>query len=320
MLCTHTVELARDGATVEPLRFERGDGLHSVLFPRDETLVFDVKLRMELLGNPELGRVTMKSQVDPYSASPLLMSDGQREGYVVVISAIADGQYKVYEVHDETTTRILPQAWPAVIHRRVQTGSESRRKELLLGWQEDVFTGSYRKDRHCKGCSSRSHFLKPGWVWQDEHHCKKCRRAEHRVWRDYNTGAVPESAVDMLTAIYLARTMVADDEASLEIKLIDKLDLWDVSLTRGETKFQKVHAGTFEAVEIRMTTRPPPGDEGRDDDFEGLFGIKGSVSMWFEAETGVPVLIEGEVPVGLLDLHVRVELKYFTGTPPGFGE
>jgi hypothetical protein len=123
----------------------------------------------------------------------------------------------------------------------------------------------------------------------------------------------------MLTAIQLARTMIADDEDSLKLVLIDKLELWDVTLSRGASKFQKVRAGVFDAVEIRMVTRPPAGAEGRDNDFEGLFGIKGSISMWFDADTGVPILIEGEVPVGPVDLSVRVELKYFAGTPAGFG-
>ncbi len=304
----------------EPLRFERGDGLHSVLFPRDEVLVFDVILLLGLLGNPELGEVTMTSDVEPYRASPLLTGAAKPEGEVVILGGVADGSYRLYEVHDETTTRILPQEWPAVIHRREQTGSQSRRRELLLGWQGDVFTGRFHKDTHCKGCESRSHYLKPGWVWQKEHHCKKCRRAEHRVWRDYYTADVPESAVDMLTAIQLARTMIADGESVLKINLIDELDLWDVTLSRGATKLQKVRAGIFEAVEICMTTRPPPGVKGREEDFEGLFGIKGSISMWFDAESGVPVLIEGDIPVGMIDMSVRVELKYFRGTPAGFGD
>ena len=59
-----------------------------------------------------------------------------------------------------------------------------------------------------------------------------------------------------------------------------------------------------------------PHDSGK---FEGMFGIRGTLQIWVEAHTGVPVLIQGELPVPVLgSLDVRVELQQAHGTPAEF--
>jgi len=301
-------------------RIERGAGELPILVPRSETLSFDVHLELGILGSPRVGKVTIKTRVEPIEASPLLAAgvgagagaglEASREpaGERVVFEAIAEGDYKVYEVREVLTTILLPQDWPAVVHRKVQTGTESRRRELLLGVREGVFTGEYRSDRHCDGCTSRAHYLKPAWPWQSEKHCESCKRAEHREWREPRSEPAPEGAIDMLSAVQLARTMVAQGEQRLTFTVLDKLTPWVIDLKRGKSERQEVAAGTFDAVEIRISTRPPPDAEGRDEDFAGLFGIHGTISMWFDQSAGYPVLITGSVPVGPLTLSARVEL------------
>ena len=290
-------------------RIDRGDQRLPIMVPRDERLKFDVRLNLGILGSPQVGKVTIKTLVEPLDASPLLIGDGapQPVGERVLFEAVAEGAYKVYEVRDVTSTLILPQEWPAIVHRRVQTGSEHRRRELMIGIVDGVPTGEYRSDTHCKGCRSRGHYLKPAWPWQSEKHCVKCKRGEHRVWKDPKRKEVPAEAIDMLSAIQLARTMVAQGEQRLEFTMLDKLELWQVELERGERARQEVSAGSFDAVEIRLTTQPPE-ERKRDEDFEGLFGIQGSISMWFDELSGVPVLITGHVPAGPIKLNVRVEL------------
>jgi hypothetical protein len=64
-----------------------------------------------------------------------------------------------------------------------------------------------------------------------------------------------------------------------------------------------------------------PEAEGDSGKFQGLFGIQGAIRIWFDARSGVPVLIQGELPipvplVGDLDLSVR--LKKHSGAPGGF--
>ena len=289
-----------------PFRIDRGDEL-AILVPREEELVFEVRLDFGVFGAPVLGTVTMSIDTEPFEASSLLLDSDQEPGELIRFRAVADGAYKVYTVRDVTETVILPQEWPRVIHRKTQTGTENRKRELLLGVKDDVHIAALRKDRHCKGCKLRSHWVKPGWVWQKEHHCKGCERPEHTVWRDFKEAEVPREALDMLTAVQLARTMVTEEMDDLSFLLVDGLEVWEVDLSRRGTRRKKVRAGTFTAVEVDLKTRRAVPKE--DEDFVGLFGMHGSVHMWFEAEHGFPVLIEGEVPVGPIDFNVSVELQ-----------
>jgi hypothetical protein len=100
--------------------------------------------------------------------------------------------------------------------------------------------------------------------------------------------------------------------------------VWRVKVARGATKWQEVAAGKFECAQMLLTAGleagepDPEGDPGK---FQGLFGIQGTIRIWFDAKTGVPVLIQGELPIPVPlvgDLDVSVELKKFRGTPAGF--
>jgi len=302
-----------------PLRIERGEGELPILVPRDEELVFQVSLNLGILGDPRVGMVTISSRVDTYHATPLLIDGEPRvQGERATISALAEGRYAVYELHELITTILVPQAWPSAIHRNRQWGTENRQNELLIGKQDGEFVASYRSDRHCKGCLLRSHFVKPSWLWQDEHHCKKCKRAEHRIWRDAQRIALPEGTLDMVSAVMLARTMVREGVERVSFPMLDKDELWHVVVTRGARRVLATPAGRFDAVQVLLDTRPPPGAKGREEDFEGMFGIHGTIDIWMEAATGVPVLIHGLVGVGPLELDVNIALSSFRGTPPEF--
>ncbi len=81
----------------------------------------------------------------------------------------------------------------------------------------------------------------------------------------------------------------------------------------------RVPAGRFDCVEVQLKTSRPAGEPSDDEGFQGLFGIHGTIQIWFEATTGVPVLISGTLPVPILgDLDVRVQLKKATGAPSAF--
>ena len=80
-------------------------------------------------------------------------------------------------------------------------------------------------------------------------------------------------------------------------------------------------AGTFDAVQIRLDPAPFPGEkvgEKKKRRFEGLFGLRGSIHLWVEKNTGVPVRIQGKLPVGPIDLGIEVDLQSYEGTPAAF--
>jgi hypothetical protein len=207
-----------------------------------------------------------------------------------------------------------------------QRGSENRNRELKIGVREGNTVADFRSDGHCKGCNNKEHFVESRWIWGEPAHCKKCKLLEHRVWKDPVSRTVPPGTVDMLSAVYLARTLVRENIPEATIPVIDRQKVWEVHMTRGAKKRVETEAGTFDCQEVNLVTKflaeaSDKEAETNSSQFQGLFGIQGSIHIWLEARTGVPVLIEGELPVPLpfVDkLDVRVRLKSAKGVPAEF--
>jgi hypothetical protein len=158
------------------------------------------------------------------------------------------------------------------------------------------------------------------WAWGDPYHCEKCKRADHRLWRDPTSREVPAESVDMLSAVYVARAMKAVGTKSTEFPLVEKRRLWRVRVQEGATRDIEVPAGEFRCTEMKLETKLEAGElaEGR---FQGLFGIQGTIRIWFEATSGVPVMIAGQLPIPVPlvgDLDIRVELRKAQGAPANF--
>jgi hypothetical protein len=303
-----------------PLILHRGPDLQEVHFPRDEELGYSVTIRLGVLGEHEVGTVTMTSRVSaffPEDVDPLSV-DADHELEQALVSARAVGSYEVYSVDELISTEFLPQSWPKLVHRSVQTGTENRRRELSLGTKDGASTASYRGDGHCKGCEDDAHFVEPTFFWNGRYHCKDCNRGEHRVWKQTKLRPVPEGSIDMVTAVMLARTVVQQGKSKSTFLLADRDKMWQVDISRGKRDRRKVGAGNFDMVEVVLSTRPPEGETGRDEDFKGLFGLHGNISIWMHPESGVPVEITGMIPVGPLELDVRIELERYRGTPESF--
>ncbi len=299
----------------ELFRLERGTGEVTLVLPRDETLVYEVHLNLGWLGSPDVGKVTMSSVVRPF------YSDNQDSpaGEQAQLSGRAEGSYKVYTLDNLISATLLPQPWPRLVHRNLQTGTENRTRELWFGLQDGKEVSRYRNDGHCKGCDDKKHFVSGSWPWQKDEHCKKCKRHEHRVWKDPKLREIPAGTFDMLTAVHLARSMVIDGRACMEFPLVDRSDLWRLQLTRGKSKEIETSAGKFRCVAIELRTSAPEGTAGSETDkFEGLFGIHGTISIWMEAGSGVPVRIDGTVPAGPIELDATIELRSARGAPSSF--
>ena len=299
----------------ELLRLDRGVGEVPLLLPRQESLVYEVHLNLGWIGSPTVGKVTMTSEVGPfYAAAP-----GGTEGEQVLLKGRAEGSYQVYTLDNTISSALLPQTWPRTVHRNVQTGTENRQRETMLGQVDGKEVSRYRSDGHCKGCKDKAHYESGTWPWQDDKHCKKCKAAEHRVWREPRTRDIPPGTLDMLTAVFLARSLVIDGRDKVEFSLIDRTDLWQVQLLRGRSKSIETTAGKFQCVEVQLkTSAAESAGESETTKFEGLFGIHGTISIWMEAHSGVPVRIEGSVPAGPINLDVAIELRSARGAPRVF--
>lgn len=303
-----------------PLILDRGPGEQEVHFPRDEELEYLVSIDLGILGEPTVGRVAMTSVVRPFArpGDTEISFDEERSMEQALVSARARGEYQVYTLDETIQTRFQPVSFPQLKHESIQRGTENRRRELSLGLKDGVPTASYRNDGHCKTCKDDAHFVDPTFFWNDRSHCTGCKAAEHRIWKDPREREIPAKAVDMVTAVMLARTVVSQGKASATFTLVDRDRLWEVELSRGKRGRMKVSAGHYDVVEIVLKTRPPASETGREEDFQGLFGLHGNISIWMHPESGVPVLISGRIPAGPIELDVRIELDSARGTPPSF--
>ena len=306
----------------EGLAFERGEGKLPVWVPKNEVLEFDVLVDVPIAGNVSAGQVVLSAKVEPYVAGLLATKqpDAPHE-WMGSVESVASGSHFGYTLHEVLKARQLPQAFPRMYYTDVQTGSENRRKEIKLGLKDGKFVDNYRNDGHCKGCNNREHFIDSNWLWGKPSHCDGCKRGEHRVWRPDKTRDVPEGTLDMLSAVYLARTMVREGRTEETLSMVDELKLWNVQLSQGVKKRLEVPAGKFDCVEVRLKSSVPPGEPPPKDGFEGLFGLKGTIKVWLDAKTGVPVQIQGEFPIKLISssIDVYVQLKGYKGAPKGFG-
>ncbi|MFT4539954.1 MAG: hypothetical protein ACI841_003024 [Planctomycetota bacterium] len=301
----------------EPMRVDRGEGKLELLIPRDETLEFDVLLDIAVMGETKVGDFRLSAGVKniggglPMPGRPV---EGKKEsGW---IQSKAWGHYFGYSLDHEIKMSTMPQAWPSTIYTDHQTGSENRQRELKYGVLDGKPTSWYRANGHCKGCDREEHFVEGGW-FSDDAHCKKCKRGEHRVWREPRSRAIPEGSLDMLKAIYLSREMIRLGKSSIEFSLIDKDRVWEVKMERGLSRTRKVPGGSFRCREVKLIPKPADKDSNSSR-FEGLFGIHGTISIWLEEKTGVPVEIGGLVPLGPLDIDVRLGLTRWKGTPKEF--
>ena len=281
---------------VEPFLVDRGEGEPKLLVPRAEHLGFGVHVALGPIG-ATVGSVDLDSGVDAFQRSLVLMAP-KEEGEAretAWLRAKANGSYLWYEMKTVLDSRYLPTVWPSISHLYRQSGSENRRRESLLGSLDGKSQTSYRSDTS-KGAPSGE-----------------------RIWKAALFRDIPVGSVDMLGAVYLSRTLVLSGEDEISFPLLDKQTLWELTLRRGVSKTVEVPAGRFNAVEIILDPKPYPGEpEKEKEKFEGLFGIRGSIHLWVDVITGVPVRISGTIPAGPVDIDVDIFLEKFMGTPDLF--
>jgi hypothetical protein len=219
-------------------------------------------------------------------------------GEMAAIKLFASGSYLWYSLESTLETRILPQDWPRVSYQSVSKSSQTRRREVLLGKKDGATTSSYRGDT------------------------KRGAPEGTRIWRPAKERTVPEGTLDMLTAVFQARTLIREKQETLTFPLIDKDRVWNLRLRRGEERRMETTAGTFfDVVEVVLEPEPYPGEAlvEKAERFEGVFGINGTIHLWVEKKTGVAVRIQGDLPIGeVITLGIDVVLDSYSDTPEDF--
>src|SRR5260221_4053221 len=110
--------------------------------------------------------------------------------------------------------------------------------------------------------------------------------------------------------------MIEEGSSKETFPVLDQDKLWILTVRSGTKRAVQSPAGRFDCVLVELETKVPHGEVRDKKDFAGLFGIRGTIHIWMDVATGVPVQITGDLPVPVIGrLDVNVRLKSFPGTP-----
>jgi hypothetical protein len=230
-----------------------------------------------------------------------------------VLSGRGKGERFGYELDQRIVSVLESDGVRPLSFLNIQRGSEHHTKKLIF--QDDKI--HYFKQSHCrdKECEKQEHLISEvAWKgpipWGTKKaHCfqKDCKNSHHEIWFERETHKVDEPYVDLLTAIYVARTATFTPEGeSLIIPVVNDDSRWFVSVKPLRREKLKVEEGEYDAIELSLSPISSDGDKKKR--FKGLFGIHGTLRVWIDCVTGKPLLISGTLPISILNLQARIEL------------
>lgn len=230
-----------------------------------------------------------------------------------ILHARGRGQRFGYSIDQRIVSTMKAGGKQPISFMNTQRGTEHHTKKLIFDENKIAFS----KRSHCRldGCENQDHFVSEvAWKgpipWGTKQvHCanKECEIPLHETWLHVKDHQVEEPYVDLLTAIYVARTakFPAGDEP-LTIPVVNDDSRWYVQVQPQSRQQISVKEGDYDAFEMALNPIPSDGNEKKR--FEGLFGIHGTLRVWFDSQSGRPVLIEGMLPFAYLNLKARIEL------------
>lgn len=195
-----------------------------------------------------------------------------------------------------------------------QGGSETRIKRIQFARDMAVYfkrktcrdtqgcpiVGHYAGGRHCTELDlDKPEFEK--WLVRKVHFLTGDRQGRH--------------AVDLISAIYRARLYdyrIGDEEKPSVIVLQDRSQQ-ELEFAAVEEKTLNLPAGTFEALRLDFVPKATEASEDTGEKFEGPFGLKGKIDLWVHKKTKIPLVVEGTLPFGPLDVTISVRLKSVAG-------
>ncbi|MCZ6601487.1 MAG: DUF3108 domain-containing protein, partial [Planctomycetota bacterium] len=131
---------------------------------------------------------------------------------------------------------------------------------------------------------------------------------KHYVWRIRDRHKVDRPTYDMLSVIYICRTLDLPLKGKgQELRIVDAHDQWDVTIRAVAREKIEVPAGKFRCLRIEISPKPAEKGTKVRKEFRGLFGIHGDIQIWIDEKTRIPVRIRGVVPFGV-DLNMEVSL------------
>lgn len=292
--------------------------------PLGESLRFKVEVTMGPVRGLDVGTVTLECAQAPPAEDEAVPATVDKEATeeqqlqakesrleVGTIKTVAKGGYLGYEVLHTIVVKWYAGTLPRIEWQETMRGSNCSTRTIRIGEIESQWKIEYQKDRHCKGCNRKTHVVDGPMPWSNSRHCKDCERPEHRVPRDFQYLDVPADSIDMVSALYFARSFVQSGEPSITLNMVNQDELWSVELQRGEEREIEAPAGDFDCVRVLIVPKLAAGEglgEEAEKRFEALFGLQGNITLWVDKAGGFPVRIEGEAPFGPVDVAIKASL------------
>ncbi|MGB1397319.1 MAG: DUF3108 domain-containing protein [Planctomycetota bacterium] len=235
------------------------------------------------------------------------------ENNTTVLHARGKGDRFGYTIDQQITSRLDRGSGQPIAYTNVQRGSEHHTKHL--DFEEGKIT--YSRREHCRDseCKDKNHDVAEvewkgpiPWGTRSKH-CgdRDCGTAAHELWVTKKVHEVDKPYVDLLTSIYVARTAsFPEDGSPMIIPAVNDDHRWLVEVRQMQQKELTVNEGTYDAIELSLTPLASDGDTKKR--FKGLFGIHGTLRVWIDSVTRKPLLIQGTLPISVLDLKARIEL------------
>jgi len=213
--------------------------------------------------------------------------------------ARALGRYLVYTLDIRLSSFVGPNRLRSLAFRRREVGTEKREYKVIFDRKKQQ--GIYRR--------------KPGNFTSVE-------EMDAAPWETRSRFPLSGEVNDILYTLYFARNIGDKVGNKGYYSFVEKDYIWKALVTvTDEQRIAIGRAGTFDALKIAIEPdyrdQPEMGGE-----FSGLFGVQGSLELWVDKKTRIPLIVKGSVPFAYL-FHptVSVILIDYTlsasgGTPP----
>lgn len=206
------------------------------------------------------------------------------------IDARALGHYIIYTLDIRLQSTIDAGSLRSLYFHRRQVGSEKWEYEVVF--DREARRGTYRR--------KKGDF-------------KTVEEMDVAEWDEPKSFPFEGDLNDILYTAYFARDIGDKVGTSRNYYLVEKDYVWKVLVTIVEEKVLDLgKAGKFDA--IRLAVQPDYSkDKETEKDFAGLFGVEGSLILWVDKKTRVPLIVQGRVPfVSVIRPTITVKLQDYT--------
>jgi hypothetical protein len=191
--------------------------------------------------------------------------------------ARALGHYVIYTLDIRLSSLVDAGNLRSVLFRRREVGTEKR--EYEVAFDRTAMKGTYRRKAGPKGGRFST-----------------VKEMDAAPWEVAEVFPITHDVNDILYTLYFARNIGDNVGTRKNYWFVEKSYIWKTLVTvTGEKQLNLGRAGTFEALKIAIEP-DYRGQREKGEKFAGLFGVEGSLEVWVDKKTRIPLIVRGRVP------------------------